>query len=81
MVILSTSTSTQIPNHKPSKNKRHKQTTEETSYQTGEVEKNYKMFANPVFITPGRSTYPIILDRKFSYIKKNLIENCKKNYK
>ena len=39
------------------------------------------MFANPVFITPGRSTYPIILERKFSYIKTKLIENCKKNYK
>ena len=25
----------------------------QTSYQTGEVEKNCKMFANPVFITPG----------------------------
>ena len=27
------------------------------------------------------STYPITLEWKFSYIKKNSIENCEKNYK
>ena len=27
----------------------------EGSYWTGEVEKSYKIFANPVFITPGKS--------------------------
>ena len=44
IVILSASTSTQIPNHKTSQKRT-----------TGKVEKNYKMFANPVFTTPGIS--------------------------
>ena len=35
-------------------NKRHKQTTQQRSYQTEEVKRNYKMFANPIFITPAR---------------------------
>ena len=28
-----------------------------SSYQAGAVAKTYKMFANPVFITPGRFIY------------------------
>ena len=59
IVILSTSTSTQIPSHKRSKQKKNdisKQHSKHmSSYKTGEVAKNYKMFANPVFITPGRN--------------------------
>ena len=51
-VILSTSTSTQIPNHKTSEkndiSKQHSNHMHMSSYYTGEVEKNYKMFANPV---------------------------------
>ena len=46
IVILSASTSTQIPNHKTSQKRT-----------TGKVEKNYKMFANPVFTTPGRFAF------------------------
>ena len=52
IVILSTANSTQIPNHKTSKTDKE-----------GEVEKNYKMLANPVFITP----------RRYTGIKKQLI--------
>ena len=55
IVILSTSTSTQIPNTKQAKkNYIWKQHSKQDIRQ--EVEKNYKMFADPVFITPGRST-------------------------
>ena len=32
-----------------------------SSLKTGEVAKDYKMLANPVFITPGRYIYIIIL--------------------
>ena len=57
IVILSTSTSTQIPNHKTSKkNDISKQHSKQATRQ-GEVQKNYKMFANPVFITPDIYTY------------------------
>ena len=53
IVILATSTSTQIPKHKTSKkNDISKQHSKQAIRR--EVEKNYKMFANPVFITPGR---------------------------
>ena len=45
-MILPTSTSTQIPHHKTSK-QHSKQ-----AIRQGKLRK-YKMFANPVFITPG----------------------------
>ena len=51
--IPSTATSTQIPNHKSTKkNDISKQHSEQAK--TGEVERNYKMLANPVFINPSR---------------------------
>ena len=55
IVILSTSNSTQIPNHKTSKKKKDisKQHSKEAIRQ-GKLRKNYKLFANPVFITLGR---------------------------
>ena len=33
----------------------------------GEVKRNYKMFANPVFITPGRSIFKRMFLLIFSY--------------
>ena len=36
-----------------------------TRFETGEVELNYKMFANPVFINPGRFIYSDIV---FNYL-------------
>ena len=56
IVILSTSTSTQIPNHKISKKRKKKTTSANNTVNKlldRGVEKNYKMFANPVFITLG----------------------------
>ena len=55
IVILSTSTSTQIPTQKPKNNQNNisKQNSKQAIRQ-GKVEKNGKMFANPVFITSGR---------------------------
>ena len=57
IVILSTSTSTQIPNYKTSRKKKKKERSKQHSKQAvldrGSW-KNYKMFANPVFITPCR---------------------------
>ena len=55
IVILSTSTSTRIPNHKIGIDKRHMQTTLNKLLDRGSWE-NYKIFAYPVFITPGRYT-------------------------
>ena len=40
-----------------------------SSYQTGEVKKNYKMFANPVFMTPGIYIYIIYI---YIYIYKEI---------
>ena len=51
--ILSTATSTQIPNTKQQKkNDISKQHSKQAK--TVEVERNYKMFANPDFINPGK---------------------------
>ena len=41
-----------IPNHKT--NKKKKDISKQLSKVVKEVKRNYKMFANPVFITPGR---------------------------
>ena len=60
IVIQSTSTSTRILSHKtsPKKNDISNQHSEHrSSSKTGKVAKNYKMLANPVFITPGRYIY------------------------
>ena len=55
IVIMSTSTSTEIPKHKTSQkqydiSKQHSK----QAIRQGKLRKNYKMFASPVFITPGR---------------------------
>ena len=50
--ILSTATSTQIPNHKTTKKKTNANNIVNNLRQ-GKL-RNYKMFANPVFINPGR---------------------------
>ena len=49
--ILSTATSTQIPNHKANKKK---DTSKQLSKVVKEVQRNYNMFANPFFVTSGR---------------------------
>ena len=52
---MSLATSTKIPNHKTTRNKKNdisKQLNKQAK--SGEVERNYKIFANPVFINPGR---------------------------
>ena len=55
------STSVHIPNSLTTKqaktNDISKQQSKQAIRQAGEVEENYKMFANPVFITPGRYSY------------------------
>ena len=63
IVIQSTSTSTRIPSHKTSKKKQQQQHDISNQHskhmsrsKTGEVAENYKMLANPVFITPSRIT-------------------------
>ena len=48
---MSTATSTQIPNHKANKKK---DVSKQLSKVVKEVKRNYNMFANPVFVTPGR---------------------------
>ena len=47
-------TSTQIPNHKTTKKKSDISKQHSKQAKTWEVERNYKMFANPVVINPGR---------------------------
>ena len=63
IVIQSTSTSTRIPSHKTSHQKKNDISNQHSKHmsssKTGEVAKNYKMLANPVFITPGRYTFVI----------------------
>ena len=54
IVILSNSTSTQIPYHKTSKKNDISKKHSKQAIKQGKLRKNYKMFANPVFITPGR---------------------------
>ena len=55
---LSTATFTQIPNYKTSKKTTlANNTVSRRLDKTGEVERNYKMFANPVFKNPGRYIY------------------------
>ena len=58
-----------------------------SSYSTGEVAKNYKMFANPVFITPGRFTYVTKIEQSYLYLATKItistivsIENQFKKY-
>ena len=58
IVILSTSTSTQIPNYKTSKKNRSKKHSKQAIRQ-GKLRK-LQMFANPVFITPGINILLII---------------------
>ena len=54
--FLSAATSTQIPNHDTIKKRCNtKQTTQYKQAKTGEVEINYKMFANRVFTNPNRN--------------------------
>ena len=55
IVILSTSTSTQIPNQKMTKKSDISKQHSEEALKQGKLRKIYKMFANPVFITPGRN--------------------------
>ena len=50
---LSTATPTKIPNHKTTK-KNDISKAHSKQAKTAEVERNYKMFSNPVFINPGR---------------------------
>ena len=60
IVTLSTSTSTKTPHHKTSKKRKEKKKNDiskqhsKQAIRQGNFRKNYKMFANPVFITPGR---------------------------
>ena len=58
IVIQSASTSTRIPSHKTSQKKKNdinnQYSKHMSSSKTGKVAKNYKMLANPVFVTPGR---------------------------
>ena len=62
--ILSTATSTQSPKHKTNKKKRHRKQLSKQAIRQGKLrEITGKMFANSVFITPGRyifSSYFII---------------------
>ena len=51
--ILSTAISTEIPNHKANKKK---DVSKQLSKAAKEVKRNYNMFANAVFVTPGRFT-------------------------
>ena len=52
--IPSTATSTQIPNHKTAKKENDISKQDGEQAKTGKIERNYKMFANPVFINPDR---------------------------
>ena len=55
IVILSPSTCTEIPNHKTStKNKQTNKQHSKQAIRRGKLRKISKMFANPIFITPGR---------------------------
>ena len=51
-----------------------------SSSKTGEVAKNYKMLANPVFITPGRIILQVITDI-FLTIKVVFFVNFENNVK
>ena len=66
--ILSTATFTQIPNHKTTKKEKNDISKQYSKQgKTGEVERNFKMFDNPVFINPGRYNLPQ---------KKNVVSSC-----
>ena len=55
IVIPSTSTSTQIPNQKMTKKSDISKQHSKEALKQGKLRIIYKMFANPVFVTPGRN--------------------------
>ena len=57
--ILSTATFTQIPNYKTTKKEKNDISKQYSKQgKTGEDERNYRMFDNPVFVNPGRYNLP-----------------------
>ena len=59
--ILSKGTSTQSPNHKTNKKDNISKQLSKQAIRREKWRENYKMFANPVFITPGRNVYLLLI--------------------
>ena len=57
LVVWSTVTSTQIPNHETTKKRCHENKQHNKKAKTEEAEGNCKIFANSVFLNPGKDIY------------------------
>ena len=57
LVVWSTVTSTQIPNHETTKKRCHENKQHSKKAKTEEAERNCKIFANSVFLNPGKDIY------------------------
>ena len=57
LVVWSTVTSTQIPNHETTKKRCHENKQHTKKAKTEEAERNCKIFANSVFLNPGKDIY------------------------
>ena len=57
LVVWSTVTSTQIPNHETTKKRCHENKQHNKKAKTEEAERNCKIFANSVFLNPGKDIY------------------------